>query len=103
MSANSHIKGHFIGGELVTETAATDNINPSDITDVVGRYAQGDAATAATALDAAHDAFGSWSTSPIQQRFDVLDAVGSRKALTSWHDSSPGRRASARSCAPPSC
>jgi hypothetical protein len=37
VSANSHIEGHFIGGELVTETAATDNINPSDITDVVGR------------------------------------------------------------------
>jgi aldehyde dehydrogenase (NAD+) len=80
MTATSDTKGHFIAGELVTGTAFADSVNPSDTSDIVGRYARGDASTASAALDAAHHAFGSWSTSPVQKRFDVLDATGSRIA-----------------------
>jgi aldehyde dehydrogenase (NAD+) len=35
--------GLFIGGEWVTGTDVADDVNPSDIADVVGRYARGDA------------------------------------------------------------
>lgn len=52
------------------------NINPSDTRDLVGEFAQADAAQAREAIAAARDAFGSWSQSTPQQRFDVLDAAG---------------------------
>jgi len=73
-------RGHLIGGELVSAGDSVDNISPSDTSDVIGSYASGDATTATAALDAAHEAFPAWSTSSVQQRFDILDAVGTRIA-----------------------
>ncbi len=73
-------KGHLIGGEFVTGGPTADNISPSDVSDVIGVYASGDEETARAALDAAHDALPAWSFGAVQQRFDILDAVGSRIA-----------------------
>ena len=67
---------HFIGGEWVGSARALPNINPSDTRDVIGEYAQADAAQARSAVDAAVAAFPAWSLSGPQQRFDVLDRVG---------------------------
>ncbi|HEX7573053.1 MAG TPA: aldehyde dehydrogenase family protein, partial [Bacteroidota bacterium] len=47
------------------------------VTDVVGRYVQGDASHIAAAVAAAKGAAPSWASSTPQQRFDVLDFVGS--------------------------
>ncbi|MFP8778540.1 aldehyde dehydrogenase family protein [Hydrogenophaga sp. RWCD_12] len=70
--------GHnFIGGEWVAGARSVCNINPSDTRDVVGEYAQADAAQARAAVDAASAAFPAWSLSGPQQRFDVLDKAGS--------------------------
>jgi aldehyde dehydrogenase (NAD+) len=44
---------------------------------VIGEYAKADAAQARQAIAAAQAAFPAWSQSTPQQRFDVLDAVGS--------------------------
>ena len=44
---------NFIAGEWVEGKAAKDNINPSDVSDVVGSYAQADRAQALTAIAAA--------------------------------------------------
>jgi aldehyde dehydrogenase (NAD+) len=52
------------------------NINPSDLSDLVGEYAQADAEQTRQAIAAARDAFPKWALSTPQQRFDVLDAVG---------------------------
>ncbi len=67
----------FIGGTWVAGTRVADNINPSDTSDVVGRYAQGNASHVAAAVAAAKGAAPIWGSSTPQQRFDVLDFIGS--------------------------
>lgn len=67
---------NLIDGEWVEGSRVSKNINPSDTRDVVGEYAQADAAQARDAIGAARAAFASWSHSTPQQRFDVLDAAG---------------------------
>ena len=56
------------------ETAS--NINPSDLSDVVGEYARADKAQADSAIAAARAAFPAWSMSSVQDRANLLDAVG---------------------------
>ncbi|NCT82073.1 MAG: aldehyde dehydrogenase family protein [Comamonadaceae bacterium] len=68
---------NLINGEWLDGPAASRNINPSDTRDVIGEYAQADAAQAELAIAAATAAFPAWSLSTPQQRFDILDAVGS--------------------------
>ena len=67
---------NFINGEWVAGATASRNINPSDTRDLVGEFAQADAAQAREAIAAARAAFAGWSQSTPQQRFDVLDAAG---------------------------
>lgn len=57
------------GGELLS-------LNPSDTNDVVGAFSQASNTDVGDAITAASDAFASWAASPIQQRFDILDAAG---------------------------
>jgi alpha-ketoglutaric semialdehyde dehydrogenase len=68
---------NLINGEWVDGARVSRNINPSDTTDVIGEYAQADAAQAREAVAAARGAFAGWSLSTPQQRFDILDAAGS--------------------------
>ncbi|HLT02360.1 MAG TPA: aldehyde dehydrogenase family protein, partial [Geminicoccaceae bacterium] len=70
------VKGHLIGGEWVEGGEAQDNINPSDLSDVVGTYARADRALTERAIAAAKAAFPAWSRTTPQQRSDLLDAVG---------------------------
>lgn len=67
---------NLINGDWVEAPGLIRNINPSDTRDVVGEYAQGDAAQTRDAIGAAQAAFPVWSVSTPQQRFDILDAVG---------------------------
>jgi aldehyde dehydrogenase (NAD+) len=67
---------NLINGEWVEGARASRNINPSDTRDVIGEYAQADAAQAREAVAAARNAFGHWQHSTPQQRFDILDAAG---------------------------
>jgi acyl-CoA reductase-like NAD-dependent aldehyde dehydrogenase len=73
MTTNFH---NLINGEWVAGASEAPNINPSDTRDVIGLYAQADAAQAEAAIAAAYAAFPAWSRSTPQQRFDLLDAVG---------------------------
>jgi alpha-ketoglutaric semialdehyde dehydrogenase len=68
-------KNH-INGEWLEGAAASENINPSDVTDVVGLYAQADAKQAEQAVAAAKAALPAWSSTTPQQRADVLEAIG---------------------------
>lgn len=68
---------NYINGEWVRGASASTNINPSDLSDVIGEYAQADAAQTDLAIGAAHHAFGAWSTGSIQARADALDRIGS--------------------------
>jgi len=67
---------NFIAGEWVEGARVSQNVNPSDTGDVVGEYAQADAAQTREAIAAARRAFPAWSLSTPQQRFDILDAAG---------------------------
>lgn len=67
---------NLINGDWVEAQGVIRNINPSDTRDVVGEYAQGDAVQTRDAIGAAQAAFPAWSVSTPQQRFDILDAVG---------------------------
>ncbi len=65
----------FIDGEWLEGPTAANNINPSDTDDVVGEFAYADAKLAEQAVRAARAAFPAWSTSGIQQRFDLLEKI----------------------------
>lgn len=67
---------NYIDGQWVTGKNYQANINPSDLSDVIGEYAQADAAQVEAAVTAARKAFPAWSTSGIQARADALEKVG---------------------------
>ena len=63
---------NLIAGEWIESEDATDDINPSNTDEVVGRYARGSKADAERAIAAAKAAFPAWSRSGIQQRYEIL-------------------------------
>jgi aldehyde dehydrogenase (NAD+) len=68
---------NLIDGEWVAGAGVRKNVNPSNLADIVGEYAQADAAQARAAIAAAHAAFPAWSKTTLQQRADLLDKIGS--------------------------
>jgi aldehyde dehydrogenase (NAD+) len=68
---------NFIAGEWVAATNAKPNINPSNIADTIAEYARADERQTNEAIDVAAGALGSWANTTPQQRFDVLDFIGS--------------------------
>ena len=67
---------NFIAGNWVESPGAMENINPSDTNDCVGEYGKADAALAASAINAAAEASTKWRHSNVQERFDILDRIG---------------------------
>ncbi|WP_281684552.1 aldehyde dehydrogenase family protein [Thalassobaculum salexigens] len=70
------VQQNYIGGKWTDGATAKDNVNPSDLKDVIGSYAQADATGVAAAVDAAKAAAHGWNRSTPQQRYDVLEFVG---------------------------
>jgi aldehyde dehydrogenase (NAD+) len=68
---------NLVNGEWIAGATELPDINPSDTSDVIGLYAQAGASQTEAAIAAARAAFPAWSRSTPQQRFDLLDAVGS--------------------------
>ena len=67
---------NYIAGEWVGGASVTVNRNPSDVSDVIGEYAQADIAQTQQAIAAARKAFAAWSTGSIQERSNILDKAG---------------------------
>jgi aldehyde dehydrogenase (NAD+) len=67
---------NFINGEWLEGKGVRENINPSDITDIVGEYAQADTAQTEAAIAAAKAAQPSWAASTPQVKADVLEFIG---------------------------
>ncbi|SAI30027.1 aldehyde dehydrogenase [Bordetella ansorpii] len=67
---------NLIGGAWVRGAHYGINRNPSDPDDVIGEYAQADAAQLSAAVQAALAAFPAWSTGGVQARADALDRIG---------------------------
>ncbi|MDM0111196.1 aldehyde dehydrogenase family protein [Variovorax sp. J22R133] len=68
---------NLIGGEWVKGNSYSPNLNPSNLSDTIAEYAQGDAAQVAAAVAAATAAFPAWATGSVQARSDALDKIGS--------------------------
>ncbi|RMD91440.1 MAG: aldehyde dehydrogenase family protein [Alphaproteobacteria bacterium] len=70
------IDRNFIAGEWRDGESEIENLNPSDVTDVIGRYAQASPADLDAALQAARAAQPLWAATPLEQRQTVLMAIG---------------------------
>jgi alpha-ketoglutaric semialdehyde dehydrogenase len=68
----SGLHKNLIAGEWVDGAGVSKNVNPSDTNDVVGEFAQGDAAQTRAAIAAAHAAFPAWARTTPQERHDIL-------------------------------
>ncbi len=72
----NELHSNFIAGEWVEGTNVTRDVNPSDVSDVVGEYAQADAQQTDRAIAAARAAAPAWAAFNVQARADILDKIG---------------------------
>ena len=70
------MKKNYIAGNWTEGVDYINNINPSDLSDVIGQFAQADINQTNMAIDSASAALKDWSDSPLQFRSDILDKVG---------------------------
>ena len=68
--------GNFVGGEWVDGATTTVDVDPSDLSDIVGEFAAGDAEQVDAAVDAAVAAAPSWAAATPADRFTALEMVG---------------------------
>ena len=66
---------NLIGGEWLAGTP-NPNLNPSDLSDVIGHYDRASEAQALLAVEAARAALPAWSQSSVQFRSEMLEKVG---------------------------
>lgn len=66
----------FIAGDWVAGESEIENRNPSDVSDLIGCYAQADIRQLETAISAAAEAQTKWQNTGIEQRYNVLMGIG---------------------------
>jgi aldehyde dehydrogenase (NAD+) len=69
---------NLIDGQAVDSSDRTTDINPSNVTDVVGEFAAASVADLERAIASAKSALKTWSQSTPQERFDILDRAGTQ-------------------------
>jgi aldehyde dehydrogenase (NAD+) len=74
---------NLIGGEWIAGGTTVANTNPSDLTDIVGEYALGDAEQVDAAVEAALGAAPAWAAATPADRFTALDTIGAELAARS--------------------
>jgi len=67
---------NFINGEWLEGRGVRENLNPSDLSDIVGEYAQADKAQTEAAIAAAKAAQPAWAAATPQVRADALEFIG---------------------------
>jgi aldehyde dehydrogenase (NAD+) len=67
---------NFIAGEWLVGASEIANINPSDLSDTIGNFAQADSAQLQRALESAQAAQREWATAGLERRYNVLMAIG---------------------------
>lgn len=67
---------NYIAGEWVAGETAIENRNPSDVTDIIGSYAQASTAQLDTAFDAARAGQKIWSRTGLEARQTILMQIG---------------------------
>jgi 1-pyrroline-5-carboxylate dehydrogenase len=78
-----------INGERITLDEKFESINPAKSSEVVGRFQHGGAAEGRRAVEAAYEAFKSWSKVPAKERADLLFRVAEtmrelKHELSAW-------------------
>src|SRR6187455_2514292 len=68
---------NLIDGRQLDSTERTTDVNPSNLTDVVGEFARASSSDVDQAIASARTAFKKWSRTNPQERFDILDRAGS--------------------------
>jgi aldehyde dehydrogenase (NAD+) len=68
---SNYINGEWVGGNNFTR-----DMNPSDLSDMVGEYAQADAAQVDQAIASARAVAPAWAAHNVQARADILDKIG---------------------------
>jgi alpha-ketoglutaric semialdehyde dehydrogenase len=76
MNAMTDLNRNFIAGAWVAGSGEIENRNPSDLSEIVGRYAQASADQLDDALSAARAAQVIWAGYGPERRHDVLMAIG---------------------------
>jgi len=69
-------KLNYIAGEWVAGPSTIANINPSDLSDTIGHFAQASGHQLDQALDAAHRAQAEWARYGLERKQNVLNAIG---------------------------
>lgn len=69
-------KHNYIAGEWLAGADTIENRNPSDLSEVIGLYAQADEAQLNKALDAAQQAQKKWAKVGLEQKQSILQAIG---------------------------
>lgn len=72
----SAIQKNFIAGEWVAGAGEIDNVNPSDLSDIIGTYAQADSTQLDRALISAREAQTVWAKTGLEHRYSVLMSIG---------------------------
>ena len=67
---------NYIAGEWVAGESEIENRNPSDVSDLIGLYAQAGADQLETTLDRASGAQAEWAGAGIERRYKALMAIG---------------------------
>ncbi len=67
---------NYIAGEWTTSDQQIENRSPSDTADLIGLYAQADSTQLEKALDAAQRAQQEWAKSGLEQKQNILNAIG---------------------------
>lgn len=67
---------NFIGGAWVEGPSTIENVNPSDLSDVIGHFAQAGEAQVDEAVAAAKGAQKGWAATGLEARQKVLDFIG---------------------------
>jgi len=70
------IRKNYIAGEWVSGPGQIENRNPSDLSDVIGTYAQASGEQLDQALDAARTAQAEWAAYGLERKQAVLNAIG---------------------------
>ena len=67
---------NYIAGRWLVSDNNIENTSPSDTSDLVGTYAQATTHQLDEALDAATEAQKTWKNSPLEERANILNAIG---------------------------
>ena len=72
----AEVNHNFIAGEWLAGASEIANINPSDLSDTIGHYAQADTVQVQRALEAALDAQHVWAKVGLEARYGILMNIG---------------------------